>query len=88
MCLISFYRHGEDQNKQLEVICKTGENSFKKHFLGLSDNVTYFAEQLNDVEVNVYNYEVVFKPQAIIPNLDFRGSLDALEKAVTPDNND
>ena len=35
----------EDQSKQLEVTCKVGEREYKKHFLGLSDNVTYFAEQ-------------------------------------------
>lgn len=28
------------------VTCKTGPREYKKHFLGLSDNVTYFAEQL------------------------------------------
>ena len=32
----------EDNSKgQLEVTCKVGDNQFKKHFLGLSDNVTY-----------------------------------------------
>jgi len=35
-----------DQGSQLEVTVKTGENEYKKHFLGLSDNVTYFAEQI------------------------------------------
>ena len=35
-----------DSNGQLSVTCKTGPNSYKKNFLGLSDNVTYFAEQL------------------------------------------
>ena len=38
----------EDQVNQLEVICKIGPEAFKKHFLGLSDNVTYFAEQVED----------------------------------------
>ena len=74
----------EDYNKQLEVTCKTGPESFKKHFLGLSDNVTYFAEQLESKNVSVYHYEVVFKPQTIIPDIDFRGSTKALTKAVTP----
>lgn len=63
---------------RLEVVCKTGENSFKKHFLGLSDNVTYFAEQIDGVDVSTYHYRVVFKPQAIIPDVDFRGDLDEL----------
>ena len=56
--------------KQLTVTCKVGEGAYKKHFLGLSDNVTYFAEQLAPVGVSVYRYEVVFKPSVIVPNID------------------
>ena len=59
-----------DQGHQLEVTCKTGENAYKKHFLGLSDNVTYFAEQLEAKNVSVYHYRVIFKPQVIIPDID------------------
>jgi len=35
-----------DANRQLSVTCKTGPTEYKKHFLGLSDNVTYFVEQI------------------------------------------
>ncbi len=77
-----------DQGIQLEVTCKTGENEYKKHFLGLSDNVTYFAEQLNGKDVSVYHYRVIFKPQAILPDVDFRGSSDEVIKAVIPDTKD
>jgi len=62
-----------DQGKQLEVTCKTGPEAFKKHFLGLSDNVTYFAEQLASKDVSVYHYRVIFKPQVIVPEIDIRG---------------
>src|SRR5690348_13773967 len=34
-----------DDSGELSVTCKVGPDSYKKHFLGLSDNVTYFAEQ-------------------------------------------
>ena len=57
-------------DNQLEVTCKTGDTSFKKHFLGLSDNVTYFAEQLESARVSTYHYKVIFKPQSIIPDVD------------------
>lgn len=63
-----------DSNRQLEVTCKTGINQYKKHFLGLSDNVTYFAEQLDSISVSVYHYRVIFKPQSIVNDIDFRGS--------------
>lgn len=59
-------------DNQLEVTCKTAENEYKKHYLGLSDNVTYFAEQLAAQPVDVYHYRVIFKPAAIIPNVDLQ----------------
>lgn len=59
-----------DPAGSLSVTCKTGPNSFKKHFLGLSDNVTYFAEQIDPSPVDVYFYRVIFKPSVIIPDID------------------
>ena len=59
-----------DDTNQLEVTCKTGPNEYKKHFLGLSDNVTYFAEQIDGADVSAYHYRVIFKPQTIIPHID------------------
>jgi len=64
------------------VICKTGPDQYKKHFLGLSDNVTFFAEQLDAAKVSTYHYRVIFKPQSIIPNVDFEGSTKALKELV------
>lgn len=60
----------EDEGSQLEVTCKIGPDEYKKHFLGLSDNVTYFVEQLDSADVSEYNYRVIFKPESIIPNID------------------
>ncbi|MCY4149545.1 MAG: hypothetical protein OXD44_07620 [Gammaproteobacteria bacterium] len=67
----------EDQRHQLEVTCKNGEQ-YVKHFLGLSDNVTYFTEQLTAINVSANHYRVTFKPQAIIPDFDLRGSFEDL----------
>lgn len=53
----------------LEVTCKIGEDQYKKHYLGLSDNVSYFVEQLQPVDVSLYHYQVIFRPEAIIPDL-------------------
>jgi hypothetical protein len=71
-----------DRGRQLEVVCKTGANQMKKHFLGLSDNVTYFAEQLEFADVSVYHYRVIFKPQSILPDIDVRGDARALGDLV------
>ncbi len=64
-----------DSRGRLSVTCKTGENAYKKHYLGLSDNVTYFAEQIKALNVSVYHYRVIFKPQSILPDIEARGSL-------------
>lgn len=67
-----------DTAGRLSVTCKTGPSEFKKHFLGLSHNVTFFAEQMASSKQSVYHYRVVFKPQSIIPDVDARGSISEL----------
>jgi hypothetical protein len=62
----------EPRDRKLEVTCKVGPSSFKKHYLGLSDNVTYFSEQMEAAQANVYHYRVTFKPSVIIPTIDVR----------------
>lgn len=69
-----------DTNRALSVTCKTGPTSFKKHFLGLSDNVTFFVEQMEPAQASVFHYRVVFKPQVIVPDIDFRGDVQELVK--------
>ena len=64
-----------DKQDRLSVTCKTGPGQYKKHFLGLSDNVTFFVEQMEPMPVGTYHYRVIFKPQVILPNIDFKGSL-------------
>jgi hypothetical protein len=61
-----------DKSRELTLTCKTGPSSYKKHFLGLSDNVTYFVEQLEPAKASVYHYRVIFKPASIIPDIDAR----------------
>jgi hypothetical protein len=55
---------------EISITCKTGEGQYKKHFLGLSDNVTYFVEQIESENVGVNNYRVIFKPSIIIPDIE------------------
>lgn len=74
-----------DMSGWFEVTCKTWENEFKKHFLWLSDNVTYFAEQLNSKGVSVFHNRIIFKPQTIIPDVDFQWSLNDIPKIDNQD---
>lgn len=62
----------EQTDRKLAVTCKTGPSEYKKHFLGLSDNVTYFSEQMQPAQVGTYFYRVTFKPSVIVPSVDVR----------------
>jgi hypothetical protein len=59
-----------DVGGRLSVTCKTGPTTYKKHFLGLSDNVTFFVEQMEPATASPYRYRVVFKPSVIVPDID------------------
>jgi hypothetical protein len=61
-----------DDNSRLEVMVKTGPSTYKKHYLGLSDNVTYFVEQVEPAQADPYRYRVIFRPQTILPNVEVR----------------
>ena len=61
-----------DKAREVSVTCKTGPTTYKKHFLGLSDNVTFFAEQIEPANASVYHYRVTFKPSVIIPDVEVR----------------
>ncbi|MCJ7601122.1 MAG: hypothetical protein MUO63_06395 [Desulfobulbaceae bacterium] len=63
-----------EHSDKLSVTCKTGEDSYKKHYLGLSDNVTYFSEQIESASTSAYRYKVVFKPESILPDVELRTS--------------
>lgn len=66
----------EDQGNQLEVTCKHGEDDFRKHFIGLSDNTYYVTEQLDAVDVDVYRTRIIVKPETVIPDFDLETSGD------------
>lgn len=52
---------------QLEIICETGNNEYKKHFIGLNDETMYVVEDISGAEVDKYHYEVNFLPEQILP---------------------
>lgn len=65
-----------DDAGTLTVTCKVGDSAYKKHFLGLSDNVTYFVEQTDAAYADPFHYKVIFKPEEIIPDIDLQTSGD------------
>ena len=63
-----------DDGTQLEVTCKTGDDLYEKHFLGLSDNVTYMSEQIESESVDPYRPRIIFRPETIVPDVDVETS--------------
>src|SRR3954466_5861951 len=45
-----------DKTGELTVTCSIGNGQYKKDFLGLSDNVTYFVEQMDATGVSKDHY--------------------------------
>ena len=60
------------EDKRLSVIVKTGPSEYKKHYLGVSDNVTWFCEQIESVKASPYHYRVIFRPTTIIPDMEIK----------------
>ena len=60
----------EDLGTKVAITCKVGPDGYKKHQMGRTETVTYFSEQLGIVNVDVYHYKVIFKPAAILPDID------------------
>jgi hypothetical protein len=61
-----------DTDGDLVVTVRTEDGQYLKHYLGLSDNVTYFSEALAPNSVSTKQYKVIFKPSAIIPTIELR----------------
>lgn len=54
-------------DNQLEVTVEDEYGRYKKHFIGLSDNVTYVVEDITDGDVDKYKYTLNFNPKMWIP---------------------
>lgn len=59
----------DTDDNQLEIIVENNDGTYVKHFVGLSDNVTYVIEDLNlgENDVNKYQYSLNFNPNMWIP---------------------
>jgi hypothetical protein len=57
------------EDRSLVVTCKHGDNDYRKHYVGLSDNTFYVVTQLEPVDVSVYHTRIIIKPENIIPDL-------------------
>lgn len=57
----------DTSDNQLEIVVEDENGEYKKHFIGLSDNVTYVVEDITSKEVSKYKYTLNFNPNMWIP---------------------
>ena len=57
----------DTMDNQLEIIVEDENGEYKKHFIGLSDNVTYVVEDITSDDVNNYKYTLNFNPKMWLP---------------------
>jgi len=59
----------DQADNQLEVVVEDENGKYKKHFIGLSDNVTYVVEDITDPgnDISKYRYSLNFNPKMWIP---------------------
>lgn len=53
-------------DNQLEIIVEEN-GQYKKHFIGLSDNVTYVVEDITAGDVSNYKYTINYNPKMWLP---------------------
>ena len=54
---------------ELVVICKVGEDKYKKHFVSLNEWTVYTVEDISGADVDPYLHEINFYPQ-MLPVVD------------------
>ena len=57
----------DSADNQLEIIVEDEYGDYKKHFIGLSDNVTYVVEDITSGDVSKYKYTINFNPSMWLP---------------------
>jgi len=65
------FKASDETKNVLNVICKV-DGGYKKHSIGLSDNVTFVSEQLAPRDVSTSLYHVTFKPATLVPDVELR----------------
>lgn len=60
----------ERRSYDLLVICKHASDDYRRHHIGISDNVFYVVTQLEGVDADEYRTRIIIKPENIVPNFD------------------
>lgn len=56
-----------DKDGDIEIVVKTGDEEYLRHYLGQKQDITYFSEQLKPVKNDEYRYQIVWNPKLWFP---------------------
>lgn len=56
-----------DSDGDVEIVVKTGDEEYLRHYLGQKEDITYFSEQLKPVNNDVYYYQILWNPKLWLP---------------------
>lgn len=56
-----------DGNDELSVIGENDDGTYYKHFIYLSDEISYIVEDLGETRTSRYKYQINFNPKMIVP---------------------
>ena len=59
-----------ERDGDLVVTCMHGPGDVRKHYVGLSDNVTFISTQLDPVDVDEFRVRIILRPQTVLPDFD------------------
>ena len=59
--------YADTSDNQLEITVEDENGMYQKHFIGLSDNVSYVVEQKNYKDVSNYKYSLNYNPKMWLP---------------------
>lgn len=62
----------DNTDAQMSYTCEVAPGKYIKNFLHVSNNVTWFALQVQPANVDPYHFEVVLRPETIIPDVKIR----------------
>lgn len=54
---------------ELEIICKVGEEQYKKHYVYLNEWTCYVVEDISGAEVNSYAYTLRILPEQVLTGI-------------------
>lgn len=68
-----FYVEGRcsiERQGDLIVICKHGENDYRKHIVGQATDVAWVVTQEAGMDASVYHTRIIVKPENLLPSLE------------------